>query len=229
MFRESSDFELRSIGDKYIRQQAQLEARLKNVFQCSLSSLSSNDLAYAELSAPILPPLSAAAVTSALGTTSPLLVLLQCGAEAYVQGFPHRTNLELSTRYAIYLLTEVKRLGKNMKLINFKECTNAALFVSLYKCAWVVRSLLWRSQTVTHDRGLRVIIELMLDEVTQSFRAYGATDWRMPQLDLVNPKAYAVDDPFNSMSQEHHSPRAPVSNQIQQTVCCLLLPHEDYD
>lgn len=211
-----------------IRQQAQLDARLKNVFQCSRSSLSSNDFAYAELSVSIIPPLSAAAVSSALATTSPLLVLLQCGAEAYGQGFPHSTSLELSTRYAIYLLTEVKRLGENMKLINFNECTNAALFVSLYKCAWVVRSLL-RNQKVTRDRGLRVIIELMLDEVTQSFRDYGATDWQMPQLELVNPKAYVIDDPFSPMSQEHHSPRAPVSNQIQHTVCCLLLPHEDYD
>lgn len=222
--------QLRKVGDICIQQQAQLDARLKNVFNCSLSSLSSNDLAYAELSAQTLPPLSVTAVKSALATTSPLLVLLQCGAEAYVQGFPHSTCLKLSTRYAIYLLTEVKRLEKKMKLINFDECTNTALFISLYKCAWVIRSLLQRTQTVTHVRGLRVIIELMLDEVTQSFRAYGTTAQSIPPLEQVNPKAYVVDDPFNSMSQEHHSSRAPpVSNHIQQTVCCLLLPHEDHD
>jgi hypothetical protein len=208
----SAYLEGKSRRDTYIRQKAQLIARLKHAFACDLSTLSCNFLAQTmSASRPLLPP-SPSLMNDALARPSPLLMLLQYSAEMYAQGFPHEGCFEMAIRVATYLVSTLKEMLHNTASTASHRSNDTALFVCLHKCAWVIYCLLER-RNPTSSYG--IITALLVDEVTQAFDAYNSYsgDTQLPPaLELLKSEDYAFEDPLQTIYQSQDT-QTPIENQ----------------
>ncbi|MCJ1399378.1 hypothetical protein MMC11_002580 [Xylographa trunciseda] len=198
--RPNAYLERRRKGTKRIDQRAQLGARLKNVFNCPLPALARNALIVTADALQSVPSLSPSRRKDILATSSPLLALLQLGAEVYLPGFPHDTCVEEVIPVAVNLLAGLEKLPEKSAAFSHDKSKSAALFVDFYKCAWVVRSLDARSLIGTSHAGLEVIIELMLDEVMHGFQNSFTNALQPPDLELLPWHCYTVKNPLQTLA-----------------------------
>ncbi|MCJ1384719.1 hypothetical protein MMC17_007837 [Xylographa soralifera] len=196
--------ERRRRDTKRIEQRAQLHARLKNVFNCPGPALACNKLIVTADTLQSVPDLSPSMRKDTLATKSPLLALLQLGAEEYLPGFPHNINIQEVIPVAVNLLAGLEKSPETSATFCHHKSETAALFVDFYKCAWVVRSLDARSPIETSYTGLDVIIELMLEKVMHGFQTSFTETLQPPDLELLPWHCYTVQNPLQNSAEAQY-------------------------